>query len=241
MEGARQQHPVHANLLEVRQVGGVSHATTGQQAKVRRGGPHSCEPREIRPPWTPDAGEIEQEHLAYARRGHGGGDRFGARSAGWPCSSATQGLPGAQVEAEDEAGCEGKQGWQLVPVMQRLETHHRRDVRSFEPMQVCDAPDARVDEQRTAEALVGRELVEQSSLSRGPADRVEIGHVAPMRANALAIGASERHGISRPAWRERRRHQGIVRALAAHGMHGTAGGEVEHGDHFERHGILVRR
>jgi hypothetical protein len=241
MKGARQQHPVHANLLEVRQVGGVTHATTGQQAKVRHGGPHSCEPREIRPPWTPDAGEIEQDHLAYARRGHGEGYCFGGRSAGWPCSSATQGLSGSQVKAEDEAGCEGKQGWQLVPMMQRLETHHRRDFRSFEPLQVGDAPDARIDEQRTTEALVGRELVEQSSLNRGPGDRVEIGHVAPMRANALTIGASERHGIAWPARRERRGHQGIVRALAAHGMHGTAGGEVEHGNHFERHGILVRR
>jgi len=92
--------------------------------------------------------------------------------------------------------------------------------------------DASVHEQRGAESS---EPSQQGGLHRCAPDGIEIGDVALLQAQHVAIGPRQRDGIARSGLRagEHRSDGRVGLTPAFPRQHGAPGAEVEHGDHAQ--------
>ena len=116
---------------------------------------------------------------------------------------------------------------------QRLQTDDDlRGARRADGARPHGVGDAGVHEQAAAEA---RQPSQQGALHQAAADGVEIGDIAVLEPEGVAIGPGQRDRVARSGLGigEHRSDGRVARAPASAGQHSAPGAQVEHGDYAQ--------
>jgi probable H4MPT-linked C1 transfer pathway protein len=222
----RDERAAGARGRERVEVGGVAHAAAREQDDLRAPRAQRREQLDVRALARADPREVEDDGLVRPRGGQArervrGAER-GERGVG------REGAPGAEVEADDERRVRerGAQAPERVDPGERLGADDH-------------AGDPEVEERRDGGRVrragvehhlrLAGERGDQLAVALAARDRVEVGDVELVEAEAVADGARDGHRVG--ARDQSAAERAVAFALPAHGVHGDSALEIDDRDH----------